>query len=1217
MNQTFLSRADLLHCVGPNQSWPGAATLFQARLCGFEKTPELPVETATSIRPTEPEITPDYGARSAVERLEAPPPDKQPAERATFWLAVAVEVIPSEEVEKLYEIPEEFKGLKPFARDRFTWTDRPIGGQPLLPWSKVWPFLRNALGKRRLSRQPDIPGLVKRLVSGKPIARFPRKERLGWHGQAHVLVDRRISLAACWDDYDYLLEHLKRLRGLTGLKVVQLEPNPAGSISSTGLLERSLIHKHGRSRPYAYPQGDAAVLLLGDLGQLRDDAGATQLWRSLGLGFRRRRIVPWALVPCPRDRWSPELARLWRLASWDRGKLLPRIPAGQSALPLPPEQLAAQRAARMAALRTLVSPAVRVERGLLRDLRLLVPAAEMDIGTEIDLWESDGAYGAILGFSLHPKALLEGRSRLKELDPEKLQSVVRLLNRHHADSREVLGWIEILGLRDFLSEDQWQALVKEGLVARTGLEEAHQFFRQLTLTLAKRLSDHDPDWVKGLASWGDRDLQRLGGSIKAVEFQSIWALARRVLADSNANDPIPDFVDKEKIAWIDQLAQVEKPYSVGYVFRKGAVGIEVHHRGANPGVRYPLCHPRSREPVVWNYLFDDRGVPMEKRLLTFGEDEELRWEWEQRPHRIMLVTDRERYDLRSVQRPKWAERMAYDGFGLYAELEVKGVPFRLRWIPPGRFRMGSPKKERGRRDNEGPVHEVTISKGYWLADTPCTQAQWESVMGENPSRFRGSTRPVEYITWHQCVEFCERLREPTPTLNFRLPTEAEWEYACRAGTESAFNDGSDCTDPGGKDPALDRLGWFDENSNHDTHPVREKTPNGWGLYDMHGNVWEWCLDGRRTYKNTETDPLGPTDDSARRALRGGSFWDNAWYRRASCRDGYDPGSRYRHVGFRLASGQPPGSGAIQSRSEGRAEAGSEGRRPVAKFFGIGLDFGESSAFAIIRPNWARHFGRDRFGHFSTFEVKNLAFRLRWIEPGSFLMGSPDDERGRNEDEGPQHQVTISRGFWLGETPCTQEQWEAVMGGNPSQHKRLKNPVDSVTWHECFEFCARLNERWPELELRLPTEAEWEYACRAGTKTAFSDGSDCTNPTGDDPALDRLGWYYRNSGTKTHPVGEKQPNAWGLYDLHGNVWEWCLDGRRNYNETPESDPLGPTDESARRTLRGGSMWLDAKSCRATVRLENDLDFRDFSMGFRFASGQPRGGGANKSRSEGRA
>ena len=232
--------------------------------------------------------------------------------------------------------------------------------------------------------------------------------------------------------------------------------------------------------------------------------------------------------------------------------------------------------------------------------------------------------------------------------------------------------------------------------------------------------------------------------------------------------------------------------------------------------------------------------------------------------------------------------------------------------------MGSPETEAGRYPDESPQHLVTISRGFWLGDTPCTQAQWQAVMGGNPSQFKDPyepTRPVESVDWEQCRQFCARLRERVPDLDFRLPTEAEWEYACRAGTTSAFNDGSPCTVPDGKDPALDRLGWHGEGPEGKTHPVAKKPANAWGLHDMHGNVWEWCADHAEFTGNVATDTYvdGVVDpvsqEGAWRVVRGGSSWGRARYCRSALRFALEPGSRSRYLGFRLAAGQPPGRGA--------------------------------------------------------------------------------------------------------------------------------------------------------------------------------------------------------------------------------------------------------------------------------------------------------------------
>ena len=193
----------------------------------------------------------------------------------------------------------------------------------------------------------------------------------------------------------------------------------------------------------------------------------------------------------------------------------------------------------------------------------------------------------------------------------------------------------------------------------------------------------------------------------------------------------------------------------------------------------------------------------------------------------------------------------------------------------------------------------------------------------------------------------------------------------------------------------------------------------------------------------------------------------------------------------------------------------------------------------------------------------------YCAPGSFMMGSPEDEKYRDGDE-IRHQVTLTKGFWLGKYPVTQAQWRRVMGANPSHFAGENNPVESVSWNDCKKFIKKINSA-KGLDARFPTEAEWEYACRAGTEGAYSG-------TGD---LDDMGWYYVNSDDETHPVGEKEPNAWGFHDMHGNVNEWCGDWYGSYPHGVVTDPKDPSS-GGNRVLRGGSWIHYASYCRSANR-----------------------------------
>jgi sulfatase modifying factor 1 len=276
--------------------------------------------------------------------------------------------------------------------------------------------------------------------------------------------------------------------------------------------------------------------------------------------------------------------------------------------------------------------------------------------------------------------------------------------------------------------------------------------------------------------------------------------------------------------------------------------------------------------------------------------------------------------------PRWASGWGQDRYGVFVEfslpLDATLVTQRMRWLPPATFTMGSPISEAGRYDDEGPLHEVTISNGFWIFDTPCTQGLWRAVMPENPSRFPDDERPVEQVSWQDCQNFVERINELIPGLCLALPTESRWEYACRGGTTTATYAGE--MEMIGKNfaPVLDSIAWYGGNSgvNFDlsdgwdssdwsekqyqhtragSRKVAKKKPNNYGLYDMLGNVWEWCEDGKRTYTSKAvSDPVGPSKPGAARLIRGGGWDGDARSARSASRPAIVPGPRSGSLGFR-------------------------------------------------------------------------------------------------------------------------------------------------------------------------------------------------------------------------------------------------------------------------------------------------------------------------------
>jgi len=314
-------------------------------------------------------------------------------------------------------------------------------------------------------------------------------------------------------------------------------------------------------------------------------------------------------------------------------------------------------------------------------------------------------------------------------------------------------------------------------------------------------------------------------------------------------------------------------------------------------------------------------------------------------------------------------------------------------------------------------------------------------------------------------------------------------------------------------------------------------------------------------------------------------------------------------------GERPGSPRAAEAATARASSGATTVTPVASH-SVGPDLGQAAAATEwprassgpTRPTSVPMPGQN-------WTVPGLDIEMIWIEPGSFVMGSPEGETGRSGDE-TQHRVTLTKGFWLGKYPVTQRQWQELMGNNPSYFvngRVLKEggwfsdavvvrdatpecPVEQVSWEEAVAFGSNLNDAArahgglpPGYAYGLPTEAQWEYACRAGT-----DG-----PYGGTRVLDGMGWYDGNSGSRTHPVGQKKPNAWGLYDMHGNVWEWCRDW---YTGTVSGegvvDPTGPSS-GAYRVNRGGGWRYAASSCRSANRDRSGPGGRSVDLGFRLA------------------
>ena len=450
---------------------------------------------------------------------------------------------------------------------------------------------------------------------------------------------------------------------------------------------------------------------------------------------------------------------------------------------------------------------------------------------------------------------------------------------------------------------------------------------------------------------------------------------------------------------------------------------------------------------------------------------------------------------------------------------TNSLGMKLKLIKPGKFPMGSPEEEVGRKENEGPQHEVEITKAFYMGAYPVTKGQfaafvkddgyitdaekdgrggnaWDPATGDwrydleynwrHPSFMQGDDHPVVQDTFNDATAFCAWLSKKEGK-TYELPTEAEWEYACRAGTTTRFWCGdTDASLQGNaniKDASLKEkspivswaVSWDDGNAF--TSPVGTYRPNAWGLYDMAGNVAQWCTDGYGLYQEGAVKDPKAKDVENHRVIRGGSWLDVPRLCRSATRNVGVPALPLLNLGFRVVLRLPASQRPQQVSDEG----------------------------AAVQPEMGR----------IAAEITNtIGMKLKLIKPGKFLMGSPKDEIGREDSEGPQHEVEITKAFYMGAYPVTKGQFAAFvkdagyqtdaekdgkggLGFNMTTARWVQksvytwrwsgfsqgddHPVVQVSWNDATAFCAWLSKKEGK-SYELPTEAEWEYACRAGTTT---------------------------------------------------------------------------------------------------------------------------------------
>ena len=601
--------------------------------------------------------------------------------------------------------------------------------------------------------------------------------------------------------------------------------------------------------------------------------------------------------------------------------------------------------------------------------------------------------------------------------------------------------------------------------------------------------------------------------------------------------------------------------------------------------------------------------------------------------------------------------------GAQQETLQNSIGMSLTLIPAGEL---SPQSGNASRP-QNELKKRQIPNSFFIGTCEVTNKQYYAVTRSAQHRYKPANRPATKVNWTDAVAFCQRLSAIAAEQQlghvYRLPTELEWEYACRAGTQTAFSFP-------GSNVKLAAHGWFASNANGTAHAVGTRKANPWGLFDMHGNAWEWCADPFQFTAAKNGNTSLPATDGLR-VRRGGGWLSLADHCRSDVRRGLAADRTLADVGFRV----------VMSRSHTPADVATTGKptqspgdnrnslteippEPPAAAVQI------ASARAVSPPSTAGNITTAPDSRGTTaptptlqpsrplpaaskpasvkrldpqarnpsprkpqstrpqttapqdYLINTIGITMRRIAPGVWTATDPQRDVADSSTNDTQT-LRIDQPFYVAIHEVTQEQFQRIMGTNPSRFRNSNHPVETVNWYAAESFCKKLSALDEEIaagrSYRLPTEVEWEYSSRAAESRAPALPANqdwlklnfwCANNSGEqefDAAqfFQTAPQHYPDqllaNGCKTHPVGQKRPNRWSLFDMQGNVWEWCSDVPSSH---PNANRGEKTSVSAapHRIIRGGS-WYDVPAlCQPASRTKLAPTEQYDNVGFRVVCDQ---------------
>lgn len=797
----------------------------------------------------------------------------------------------------------------------------------LLPWARLLPVLRRHLSQAR-GGEVDMPRLLNALASQQTLRHLPRVQRRRWNSDLIVALDFGPAMTPYRTDLHRLCHQLLRQVGRTGLSLRLLMHGPHGGW--TDWQEEQACRPAPPARhAWQPPAAGSCVLLVSDLGQFQHRPEVTAQWLRWVRLNQAAQVQMLALTPLGAGQLQPQVARQLPVLRWSPdSRLQPERPTPLDATP------------GLADLLAMLAATRRVDAPLLRALRRLNPQQPLNAGLEGAAWNHpDVQAGRVC--TVQPERQAQHLAHWRSLPPALLARQQAVRSLHHQHLRAVLRHEENL-----LHATQARLVAGGDGPASPEEQAAIKFLQRLCLTLKQGNPADLRQWLPAVQEL----LQRLDEAtarhhapllsrLLAVTWQHTPAAAR----DLPTWTDVPEFQRaSQRSAATPVSAYVVQDFAQQqWRLQPQPPGPGQDGRAITSSTGALLC--RTGEQARWLSLHAPQilgslegleqlvlETPAERWTLTPVQRPLGIAEWRRKRglrlevvlpivkfnNKPLTLRETEFETVKSAVNARWhlvhkkdsppnslsefddpiSSTFGIDAFGVYWDLNLyaKGVTQRLRYIAPGSFLMGSPANEKGREKDEGPQHTVTLTEGYWLADTPCTQALWLAVMGgKNPSLFQGDKqRPVEQVSWNDVNErFLPQLQALLPPgCEATLPTEAQWEYACRAGTITAYDWGEEANE---------------KHANYDkkrgkTTPVRGYSPNGWGLYDMHGNVLEWCWDEKRDYaEGTAVDPTGAIENGPR-VQRGGSWIYLARDTRSASREHDRRDNSNDDFGFRVA-----------------------------------------------------------------------------------------------------------------------------------------------------------------------------------------------------------------------------------------------------------------------------------------------------------------------------